>query len=187
MLFHWKPFWPKVSKFIFHTSGLRRRPFHFFTRSWAVHYHLNIDSLTKSRIPHVQWVITWSGLKPSASRCDTCCHTPTTCLYFVAYGSATGCSNKNCVVLYSSLNLTAACFHNCINGLWNTLNQNNLFMGLCKVKFIVCQYGKKRNCPKTLKVSDNGFQNICANALGSHTWSYTDTCMTCKKCARTLT
>jgi len=54
------------------------------------------------------------------------------------------------------------------------------------VKFITCQYGKNWNGPRVLKVSDTGFQNICANALGVHTWSHADICITFNKCARTL-
>jgi hypothetical protein len=44
----------RLRKFIFHTSGLHRRPFHFVTRSWAVQYHLSMDYLTKFRILNVQ-------------------------------------------------------------------------------------------------------------------------------------
>lgn len=60
-------------------------------------------------------------------------------------------------------------------------------MGLYKVKFITCQYVKNWNCPRTLEVSDTGFQDIYANALGVHTSSHTDICMTFNKCARILT
>jgi hypothetical protein len=48
-----KPSGLRLRKYTFPTSGLHRRPFNFFIRAWAVQYHLNIDSLTKSRILHV--------------------------------------------------------------------------------------------------------------------------------------